>query len=54
VGAYVVGETLIRLAKERKKLVAKVVSVATSQEEIGVRGATTSAYAVDPHIAPGG
>jgi len=54
VGAYIVGETLVRLAREkdrRKKLAAKVVSVATSQEEIGVRGATTSAYAVDPHIA---
>src|SRR3954452_19942796 len=51
VGAYVVGETLIRLAAEKKKLAAKVVSVATSQEEIGVRGATTSAYLVNPHIA---
>ncbi|MEY2881379.1 MAG: hypothetical protein RLZZ15_3759 [Verrucomicrobiota bacterium] len=53
VGAYVVGETLVRLArdKDRKKLAAKVVSVATSQEEIGTRGAHTSAYAVDPHIA---
>jgi putative aminopeptidase FrvX len=51
VGAYVVGETLVRLAKERKKLAAKVVAVATAQEEIGVRGATTSAYAVNPHIA---
>ena len=28
-----------------------VVSVATTQEEIGVRGATTSAYLVNPHIA---
>jgi endoglucanase len=51
VGAYIVGETLIRLAKDRKKLAAKVVSVATSQEEIGVRGATTAAYAVNPHLA---
>lgn len=51
VGAYIVGETLIRLAKEGKKLSAKVVSVATAQEEIGVRGATTSAYAVNPHLA---
>lgn len=51
VGAYIVGETLIRLARERKKLAAKVVSVATSQEEIGVRGATTAAYLVNPHIA---
>lgn len=51
VGAYVVGETLIRLSRERKKFAAKVVSVATAQEEIGVRGATTSAYAVNPHLA---
>jgi endoglucanase len=51
VGAYVVGEALIRLAATRKKLAAKVVAVATAQEEIGVRGATTSVYAVNPHIA---
>jgi endoglucanase len=51
VGAYIVGETLIRLAGERKKLAARIVSVATAQEEIGVRGATTSAYAVNPHLA---
>jgi endoglucanase len=51
VGAYIVGETLIRLSKQKKKLAAKIVSVATVQEEIGVRGATTSAYLADPHIA---
>ncbi|HYD82657.1 MAG TPA: M20/M25/M40 family metallo-hydrolase, partial [Opitutus sp.] len=51
VGAYVVGETLIRLAREKKKLAAKIVSVATAQEEIGVRGATTAVYTVNPHIA---
>ncbi len=51
VGAYVVGETLIRLAKAKAKVNAKVVSVATTQEEIGVRGATTSAFAVNPHVA---
>lgn len=51
VGAYIVGETLIRLSKDKKRPAAKVVSVATSQEEIGVRGATTSAYLVNPHIA---
>jgi putative aminopeptidase FrvX len=51
VGAYIVGEALIRLAKEKSKLAAKVVSVATTQEEIGTRGAQTSAFAVDPHIA---
>ncbi|MSU70698.1 MAG: M42 family peptidase [Opitutaceae bacterium] len=51
VGAYIVGETLIRLAPGKKRLVAKVVGVATSQEEVGVRGATTAGYAVNPHIA---
>jgi len=51
VGAYVVGEALIRLAATKKKPAAKVVAVATAQEEIGVRGATTSAYAVNPHFA---
>lgn len=51
VGAYIVGEALIRLAKEKSKLAAKVVSVATTQEEIGTRGAQTSAFAVDPHVA---
>ncbi len=51
VGAYVVGEALIRLSGDRKKLAAKVVSVATSQEEIGLRGATSSGYSVDPQVA---
>lgn len=51
VGAYIVGETLIRLAREKSKLAAKIVSVATTQEEIGTRGAQTSAFAVDPHVA---
>jgi endoglucanase len=50
-GAYIVGEALIRLAQQRQKLAAKVVSVATAQEEIGVRGATTAVYSVNPHIA---
>lgn len=51
VGAYIVGETLIRLAKDKARLNARVVSVATTQEEIGVRGAQTSAFAVDPAVA---
>ncbi|MBK8858892.1 MAG: M42 family metallopeptidase [Opitutaceae bacterium] len=51
VGAYIVGETLIRLARDKKPLAARVVSVATSQEEIGTRGAITATYAVNPHIA---
>jgi len=51
VGAYVVGESLIRISKAKRKLVAKLASVATTQEEIGVRGATTAVYSVNPHIA---
>jgi len=42
---------LIRLAASKTKLAAKVVSVGTVQEEIGVRGATASAFSVNPHIA---
>ncbi len=51
VGAYIVGETLIRLARAPKRPAARIVSVATAQEEIGVRGATTAGYAVNPHLA---
>jgi endoglucanase len=49
-GAYVVGETLRRLAKV-KDLQACVAAVATTQEEIGCRGAGPSAYRVDPDFA---
>jgi putative aminopeptidase FrvX len=49
-GAYIIGETLIRLARE-KKAQARIVSVATVQEEIGVRGATVASHRVNPHIA---
>ena len=51
VGAYIVGETLVRLAASKKKTAARVVAVATTQEEIGTRGAITAAYSVNPHIA---
>jgi putative aminopeptidase FrvX len=51
VGAYIVGETLIRLAHAKTKLAAQVVAVGTAQEEIGVRGATTAVHTVDPHFA---
>jgi len=51
VGAYVVGEALIRLSKEAKKPAARVVAVATSQEEIGCRGAATSGFSVDPQVS---
>lgn len=50
-GCYVVMETLARVAKVKRKLSAKLTSVATAQEEIGVRGATTSSFSVNPDVA---
>ncbi len=47
-GAFVVVETL-RLLKGRKLKVA-VYGVTSVQEEIGLRGARTSAYGIDPHV----
>lgn len=48
-GAYAVNETLKRLAKVKKRT-AKIVAASTSQEEIGVRGATTAAHLVNPDV----
>lgn len=49
VGAFVVSETIRALAGE--KLNIRVVGVATVQEEVGLRGATTSAFASAPDAA---
>ena len=49
-GAYTVNEALIRLSKGRKPS-CKVVAVSTAQEEIGTRGAVTSAYLANPDVA---
>lgn len=48
VGTFVVMEAL-RLAAEGK-LKCAVYAVATVQEEIGIRGAKTSCYGIDPHV----
>ncbi len=48
VGAFVVLETL-RLLEKRKIKVA-LYAVTTVQEEIGLRGATTSSYGCNPHV----
>jgi endoglucanase len=48
-GAYVCMEAFRRLAKE-KSLAATVASVATTQEEIGVRGAQVAAQSVNPDV----
>ena len=48
IGAFVVLEAARLLAKS--KPAAEVIAVATVQEEIGLRGATTSAFALDPQV----
>ncbi len=50
-GAYAIFETLRRLAKAKVKNDYKLVSVGTTQEEIGTRGAWTSSYAVNADVA---
>jgi len=47
-GAWVVMETLRLLS--RRELDAAVFAVSTVQEEIGLRGATTSAFGIDPQV----
>jgi endoglucanase len=49
-GCYIVMETLLRLAQE-PALDARVVSVATTQEEIGTRGAQVAAQGLNPDAA---
>jgi len=49
-GAYAVLESVLRLTKE-KRLAAKVTAAATTQEEIGTRGAITAAFSVNPDFA---
>lgn len=48
IGAFVVAETLRALSK--RKLSVAVHGVGTAQEEVGLRGATTSSYGIDPHV----
>ncbi|MFH1732149.1 MAG: M42 family metallopeptidase [Planctomycetota bacterium] len=49
VGAFVVAETMRLLAKRKKRLKVAVYGVATTQEEVGIRGARVSAHGIDPH-----
>lgn len=47
-GVYVAGCLLKELSKE--KIGANIYSVSSVQEEVGLRGARTSAYGIDPHV----
>ncbi|NIA21022.1 MAG: M20/M25/M40 family metallo-hydrolase [Anaerolineaceae bacterium] len=48
VGSFVVAETLLAVAAKKAKVA--LWSVSTVQEEIGLRGARTSAFGVDPQV----
>ena len=50
IGSFMVSEVL-RTLSGSKKLKASVHGVSTVQEEIGMRGATTSAFGIDPDVA---
>jgi len=49
-GAYIAAETLRQVKQSRKKFKAALYAVATVQEEIGLRGARTSAFGIDPLV----
>jgi putative aminopeptidase FrvX len=49
-GSFVVAETLRLLKEEGQPFCGQLISVATVQEEVGLRGATTSAYQHKPDI----
>ena len=49
-GAWMVAEVLRELSAEKESLGCGLYSVATVQEEIGLRGAKTSAYGIDPTV----
>ena len=48
IGSFAVAETLSLLAGKKPK--AAVFAVSTVQEELGLRGARTSAFGIDPHV----
>lgn len=50
-GCYCAFEAMRRIAKSKAAFDYKLVSVATTQEEIGTRGALPAAYAVNPDVA---
>ena len=49
-GSFIVAEVLRQVAASRKKLSVDLYGVSSVQEEIGLRGGTTSSYTVNPDI----
>ena len=50
IGAFIVTEVLGRLSKRKGLSKVEVASVSTVQEEVGLRGARTSAFGIEPHV----
>ncbi len=50
VGSFVVAEVLRRISQRKERPRCAVYGVSTVQEEVGLRGATTSAYQIQPDI----
>ncbi len=49
-GAFIVAETMREVARAKEPLRAALYSVATVQEEVGLRGAQTSTYGINPLV----
>ena len=49
-GAFLAAEVMRRVAASKRKLKAALYSVATVQEEVGLRGARTSTFGIDPLV----
>ncbi len=50
IGAFIVTEALGRLSRRKGRKDVEVAAVSTVQEEIGLRGARTSAFGIEPHV----
>ena len=50
IGAFITAEVMKNVFKQKKNFKASLYSVATVQEEVGLRGAKTSAFGIDPDI----
>ena len=50
IGAFIVTEVLGRLSRRQGVEKVEVAAVSTVQEEIGLRGARTSAFGIEPHV----
>jgi putative aminopeptidase FrvX len=50
VGSFVVAEVLRKIRQKKERPLCSVYAVSTVQEEVGLRGATTSAYQIQPDV----